>query len=136
MCKKMTLTDQGGETEMEKRTEYGTLTINEEVLGSIVQSAVLEIDGVADLGAFGLGEGLSELIRKDAGTRGISFQETDQGFVVEIAVIVDYGVQLRELGRIIVQKASDALVEAVSVRPVKVVVEVQGIQQRSPEHLP
>ncbi|HBQ95300.1 MAG TPA: hypothetical protein DD856_09845 [Sulfobacillus sp.] len=121
---------------VEKRTEYGTLAINDEVLGAIVQSTVLEIDGVADVGVFGLGEGLSELIRKDSGIRGIAFQETDGGLVVEIAVMVYYGVRIPELGRIVVQRVSEALAEAVSIRPVKVAVEVQGIQQRDSNRHP
>ncbi len=128
--------DKEGDRTVEKRTEYGTLAINEEVLGAIVQSAILEVDGVAGLGVFGLSEGLGELIRKDTGTRGIAFQETNRGFFVEIAVIVDYGVKIPELGRVIVQRVSDALAEAVSMRPVEVIVEVQGIQQRNPEHHP
>ncbi|PSR29939.1 MAG: hypothetical protein C7B47_01110 [Sulfobacillus thermosulfidooxidans] len=118
---------------MERRTEYGTLAINDEVLAAIVQSAVLEMPGVADVGTFGLGEGLTELIKKDPGTRGVTFQDTDQGLVVEIAVIVDYGERIPILGRRIVNRISQVLSDAVSIRPAKVVVEVQGIRSGTPE---
>lgn len=113
---------------MEKRTEYGTLAINDEVLTAIVQSTVLEIPGVADIGTFGLGEGLTELIKKDVGPRGVTFQDTDQGMVVAIAIIVEYGSQIPRLGQYIVERISDTLAEAVSMRPARVIVEVQGIR--------
>ncbi len=117
---------QGGET-LEKRTEYGTLAVHDDVLGAIVQSAALSVPGVVDLGVFRFTEGLGDIIKKDIVARGITLEDTDKGLVIEVAVIVEYGARIPALARMIVQRCSDALAEAVSVRPRRIMVEVQGV---------
>jgi uncharacterized alkaline shock family protein YloU len=112
---------------LEKRTEYGTLAVHDDVLAAIVQSAALSVPGVVDLGVFRFTEGIGEMIKKDVVARGITLEDTDQGLLVEVAVIVEYGTRIPALGRLVVQRCSDALAEAVSIRPRKIMVEVQGV---------
>lgn len=114
---------------MEIRTEYGTLAVHDDVLAAIVQSVVLGVPGVVDVGSFRLGEGLGDIMKKDPAVRGIMLEDTDAGLVVDVAVIVAYGQRIPVLGREIVQKCSDALAEAVAMRPSRIVVEVQGVEQ-------
>ncbi len=114
---------------MEIRTEYGTLAVHDDVLAAIVQSVVLGVPGVVDVGVFRLGEGLGDIMKKDPAVRGIMLEDTDAGLVVDVAVIVAYGQRIPALGREIVQKCSDALAEAVAMRPSRIVVEVQGVEQ-------
>ncbi|AUW94481.1 Asp23/Gls24 family envelope stress response protein [Sulfobacillus sp. hq2] len=121
---------------MEVRTEYGTLAVHDDVLAAIVQSAVLAVPGVVDMGIFRVGEGLTEMVKKDQSVRGVWLEDTDQGLVIHVAVIVAYGQRIPVLGQKIVQQCSDRLAESVSMRPRRVIVEVQGVQVVKEEKAP
>lgn len=112
---------------VENGTELGSVQIHNSVIGAIARVAATKIPGVAEMSG-GLVDGLAGIIGKKAQDRGIRVDAQDEAVVVELHVIVEYGVRIPHVAWQIQTEVRKA-VEAMTGKPVKAVqVVVQGIR--------
>lgn len=105
--------------------EKGTIRISEDVIAVIASNAVSEVDGIA---AFSNASGadLGELIGKKSASKGIRVSFAEEQVVVDVSVMLRYGVSIAGIGGKI-QKAVAAAVESMTGLKPDVNVLVSGI---------
>ncbi len=77
--------------------ERGNLTISDDVIATYISEAVLKTEGVNGLYA-GFSDTLSKnFLGKDSIYKGLKITNDDEGYEIDIYVIVDYGVKIPEI---------------------------------------
>lgn len=112
---------------VENSNELGTVQIHNSVIAAITREASLKIHGVLELSG-GLVDGLAGMIGKKTGDRGIRVESEDTAVVIEVHVILAYGVRIPHVAWQIQTEVRKA-VEQMTGKPVKAVnVIVQGVR--------
>lgn len=112
---------------VENANELGTVQIHHSVIAAIARTAALKIDGVVEL-AGGFVDGLAGMIGKKGGDRGVKVEFEDPAVIIEISVVVAYGVRIPHIAWQLQTEIRKA-VEEMTGKPVKAVnVIVQGIR--------
>ena len=93
--------------------EMGSIHISEEVVSSIAAAAAVEVEGVSSLAA-NLGSDIAELLSSKKNlSKGVRLQMTEEGVVVDVAVLVKYGYAIQDVAKA-VQDAVSSGVEAMT----------------------
>ncbi|HMO49740.1 MAG TPA: Asp23/Gls24 family envelope stress response protein [Kiritimatiellia bacterium] len=113
---------------IENDTELGSVHIHNNVIATIARLAAIKVPGVSEMSG-GIVDDLAGIIRsKKSGDRGIRVTFEDSGVVIEIHVILDYGVRIPHVAWQLQTEVRQA-VEQMTGKHVKAVqVVVQGVK--------
>jgi uncharacterized alkaline shock family protein YloU len=112
---------------IENDTELGSVQIHNNVIATIARLAAVKVPGVCEMSG-GIVDDLAGMIRKKSGDRGIRVSFEDAGVVIEIHVILDYGVRIPNVAWQLQTEVRQA-VEQMTGKQVKAVqVVVQGVK--------
>lgn len=112
---------------VENSNELGSVQIHNSVIAAIARVAALKIDGVIELSG-GLVDGLAGMIGKKSGDRGIRVEFEDTAVVIEVHVVLAFGVRIPHVAWQLQTEIRKA-VEQMTGKPVKAVnVVVQGVR--------
>jgi len=116
----------------EESTSLGDIKINLSVINNIVRLAALEVPGVVSVsGSFK--DGLAEMFSKDA-ERGVKVAENEAGeYVVEIHVILKFGVKLDATASRIQQSIYNQVDNMTSKSCASITVFIDGVKMEKPE---
>lgn len=105
----------------------GSLKISDEVIARYVMKATLSIEGISALSG-GLTESLSKnILGKELPYKGVKIAQTEEGIVIDIYVIVNYGFKIPQVAWDI-QEGVKKEVELMMESTVKAVnIHVQGV---------
>ena len=115
-----------GETYITCRDEKGSINISEDVISSMVRSAVSEVDGVAGLSNTAGGE-IAELIGLKSVTKGVKVQFVDDRIVVDTILTVRYGCKIVDVARGVQEKVLNVIQSTTGFENAEVNVHVSGI---------
>ena len=79
-----------GENYITCQAEKGSINISEEVISSVVRSAISEIEGVAGLSNTA-GAEIAELIGLKTLSKGVKVQFVEEKIVADVIITVEYG---------------------------------------------
>jgi uncharacterized alkaline shock family protein YloU len=109
---------------------YGSITITEDVIAVCVREAVSRTQGVHELFG-GFQDALSQnILGKELKFKGIKISDEADGVVIDIQIIVDYGVKIPEVAWDLQRRVKNELEEMTDAAVKAVNVVVQGV------HLP
>ena len=91
-----------------RKMDKGTINISEDVITSLVKSALLETEGVADL-ANASGAEIAELTGYKTNVRGVKIRYQEERLIVDAVITVSYGNNIIDVAR----KAQEAVLTAV-----------------------
>lgn len=112
---------------LENDTELGSVQIHNNVIATIARLAAVKVPGVSEMSG-GIVDDLAGMIRKKTGDRGIHVELEDTGVVIEIHVILEYGVRIPNVAWQLQTEVRQA-VEQMTGKHVKAVqVVVQGVK--------
>lgn len=119
----------------EESSSLGDIKINLSVINNIVRLAALEVPGVVSVsGSFK--DGLAEMFSKEA-ERGVKVAENEAGeYVVEIHVILKFGVKLDATASRIQQSICSQISNMTSKSCATVTVFIDGVKMEKPEVAP
>ena len=111
----------------EAEEKFGSIKIADEVIIAYVYEAVNATDGVATL-AGGISDSIPKsFLGKNPQFRGIRINQTDEGILIDVSVIVRYGVKIPEVAWDLQESVKHG-VEGVTGETVKAVnIHVQGV---------
>lgn len=116
-----------GDNYIRCQEENGSINISEEVISSIVRSAISEVDGVAGLSNTA-GSELAELIGLKTLSRGIKVQFDDNDkIVVDLIITVLYGCNIVTVARNVQDKVMNIVQSTTGIESAEVNVHVSGI---------
>jgi len=112
---------------IENDTELGSVQIHNNVIATIARLAAIKVPGVHEMSG-GIVDDLAGMIRKKSGDRGIRVDFDESGVVIQIHVILEYGVRIPHVAWQLQTEVRQA-VEQMTGKHVKAVqVIVQGVK--------
>ena len=106
--------------------EKGSINISEEVIVSLVKSAVGEIEGVSGL-SHAAGAALAELIGIKTVSKGVKVAFEDDTIVVDVIINVCYGSSIVSVARAVQEKLLSTVQSVTGFEKAKINVHVAGI---------
>lgn len=110
-------------------TKLGNVDISNEVIASIVGCAATDIYGIVGMASKNqLRDGFNEILKRENYTKGVVVRQEDSGTVVDVYIIVGYGVKISEVCRNVQSKVKYNLETMLGAPTAKVNVYVQGVK--------
>ncbi|MCR5664795.1 MAG: Asp23/Gls24 family envelope stress response protein [Oscillospiraceae bacterium] len=106
--------------------ELGSINISEDVIVSLVRSAVAEVEGVAGLANTAGGE-LSELLGLKTVTKGVKVQLDENRVTVDVIINVYYGRSIVQVAQEVQEKISGVIQATTGFEKPQVNVHVSGL---------
>ncbi len=116
---------------MTEDTRLGTVDVHPVAIASIASDAVLQCYGVVGMAADVLREGLAELLQRGSYHRGVEARVVDQRVVIDLYVIMEYGVRISEVARNIMCSVKFNVEKTLGMPVSEVNVHVQGLRVSS-----
>ncbi|USS85297.1 Asp23/Gls24 family envelope stress response protein [Fructilactobacillus ixorae] len=110
-------------------TKYGSIDIDNDVIATVVGGAATDNYGVVGMASRNqIKDGMNEILRRDAYSRGIIVRQVDDEIQVDVNIIVSYGTKISEVSRTVQAKVKYNLETMLGVTADSVNVFVQGVK--------
>lgn len=117
----------------EQQTSFGQIEISPAAVATIVSQSVHQCYGVVGMASKGFVNGIAQLLSRDTSRKGIEVKIGEDGILVDVYVVVEYGIRIRAVAESI-QNSVKFHIERTLGQPVKAVnVYVQGLRMTEEE---
>lgn len=106
--------------------EGGSINISDDVIATMVKTAVREVEGVASM-ATTAGPAVAELLGKKSASKGIKVQFSDDAVIIDVVVMVKYGSNVVNVAKAIQEAVQNAVQAMTGLENVTVNVHVSGV---------
>ena len=114
---------------VEKKTNYGSISVSEEAVASLAGGVITEsygVDGIASKQI--LKDGWAELLKKENYTKGVVVRNGKAGLEIDLYIVVSFGVKISEVVTEAQKKVKYMLEKSLSQEVAQVNVFVQGVR--------
>ncbi|KGO23718.1 Asp23/Gls24 family envelope stress response protein [Oenococcus alcoholitolerans] len=110
---------------LKMKTNIGQVNIDDDVISTIVGTAASESFGVVGMASKSLKDGFSQVLQRPNYGRGILLTQADDQLIVDVHIIVEYGVKLSEVSKAVQKQVRYALEKnlGVSINQINVIIE-------------
>jgi uncharacterized alkaline shock family protein YloU len=117
----------------EQDISYGQIEVSPAAIITVVSQSVHQCYGVVGMASKGFVNGIAQLLSRDTSKKGIEVKIEEEGIVVDVYVVVEYGIRIRAVAES-VQNSIKFHIERTLGQPVKAVnVYVQGLRMNVEE---
>ncbi len=114
---------------VEKKTNYGSISVSEDAVASLVGGVITECYGVVGMASKQvLRDGWAEMLKKENYARGVVVKKNDEGLDIDLYIIVGFGVKISEVVLEAQKKVKYMLEKTLSLEVTSVNVFVQGVR--------
>ncbi len=109
-------------------TEYGNVTVDEEVIARISGITAMECYGVVGMAARNVKDGLVQLLMLDSLTKGIAIEINENKLSLSFHIIVEYGVKISAVADNLISTVKYKVKEQVGLDVEKVNIFIEGVR--------
>jgi uncharacterized alkaline shock family protein YloU len=110
-------------------TEYGTISIAEDVIATVAGLAAMDCYGLVGMASRKqVKDSLSELLGRDNPGRGVEVRISGEDVQVDLYIVVSYGVNIYEVAQNVRDKVRYVLNESIGIAVDRVNIFVQGVR--------
>ncbi len=114
---------------VERKTNYGSISVSEDAIASLAGGVITECYGVVGMASKQvLRDGWAELLNKENYGRGVVVRVTDNGLEIDLYIIMSFGVKISEAVKEAQKKVKYVLEKTLSQDVNAVNVFVQGVR--------
>ena len=114
---------------VEKKTNYGSISVSEEAVASLAGGVITESYGVVGMASKQiLKDGWAELLKKENYTKGVVVRNGKAGLEIDLYIVVCFGVKISEVVTEAQKKVKYMLEKSLSQEVAQVNVFVQGVR--------
>ena len=124
----MTLREEGFFMECKINNDLGQITISEDVLLKVAGYAALECYGIVAMSSKRAKDGFVEWLGRENLTKGVQINVTDGGIDIDLFIIVEYGISIVEVCKIIKSQVCYKIENMTGARVRRVNISVEGIR--------
>ena len=106
----------------------GEINISQNVFANIVGNVINNCFGVVGMAAKSTTEGIVSLLKKENYEKGVKVTSEDNEFVIELHIIVSYGINLPAIARSIAKEVKYSVEKMTGLRVKKVNVHIDGMK--------
>ncbi|GAF41250.1 hypothetical protein FC83_GL002218 [Agrilactobacillus composti DSM 18527 = JCM 14202] len=111
------------------KTRYGDIDISNEVIATVVGGAATDIYGIVGMASKNqIRDNVNDILKRENFSRGVVVRQQDDQIVVNIYIIISYGVKLSEVGRNVQDKVKYNLQSMLGIKAKSVNIFVQGVK--------
>ncbi|MEA1961071.1 MAG: Asp23/Gls24 family envelope stress response protein [Bacillota bacterium] len=111
-----------------KSTELGEISVEKDVVETIAGLATMECYGLVGMVAHNIQAGLSNILGIDSIRKGVEVKKTEDGLIVDVHVIVGYGIPIAKVASNVMQKVTHVLENNAAIPVAAVNVNVKGVK--------
>ena len=115
-----------GDNYISCKAENGSINISEDVISTLIRTAITEIDGVAGISNTA-GAELAELIGIKTVSKGIKVQIVDDTIKVDAVILVRYGCNIVNVAKEVQNSVTEAVQAITGIDKAEVNVHVSGV---------
>ena len=108
--------------------DLGIVNISEEVISIIAGLTAVECYGLVGMASQGIQDGIARLLGRENLNQGIEVHKVEDGIVVELYIIVEYGTKISEVASNVMNRVRYTLEEQAGINVVAVNINVQGVR--------
>jgi uncharacterized alkaline shock family protein YloU len=115
--------------ETASKRHLGTINISPDAIAMVAGIATLQCFGIVGMASRTIQDGISELLTgKDNLAKGIEVVIDEERVLVELNIIVEYGVRIKEVANNVIESVRYAIENQFGLQAAKVNVIVQGVR--------
>lgn len=111
-----------------RSNEHGDITVSRELVETLAGLATLDSYGLVGMVPQNLASGIGNLLGIDSIRKGVVVNSSDQGLIIDVHVIVGYGLKITEVAHSVMQKVTYVLEKNAELPVARVNVNVQGVR--------
>ena len=108
--------------------KFGSINYSVDVLANIVGISTMECYGVVGMASKSTSEGIWVLIKGDNLSKGVKIDTKNDGLIIELYVIVEYGTKISVIANNIIQKIKYNVENYTGLMVSSITVNVQGVR--------
>ncbi len=109
-------------------TEMGSIVIDRDVLAKYAGTATTECIGIVGMAAVNVKDGVTKLLKKENAGRGVTLNIINNKIVIELHVIVAYGVSIRAVAQNVLENVKYKVEQYTGMQVEKINVIVEGVR--------
>ena len=109
-------------------TEYGDIKIENEVIAKYAGSSAVECFGVVGMASVNVKDGFVRWLKKDNITRGVNVSVKDDSLIINLHIIVAYGVSISAVADNLISNVRYKVEEFTNMKVNKINVIVEGVR--------
>lgn len=113
------------------QSSRGCVNIANDVLADLAGYAALESYGIVAMASPTLRDGVAQLLPAQKLRKGVRVSSSDEGVVVDLYVVIEFGTNLTEVSHNLADRVRYALAHTAQVEVANVDVHVQGVKVRT-----
>ncbi len=110
------------------KNEYGTITIDNEVIARIAGLAAMDCYGIVGMAAKNVKDGLVQLLKRESLTKGIKLVINDEFLVIDLHIIVEYGTNISAIADTLISTVKYRVEEYVGLNVEEINIFVEGVR--------
>jgi len=110
---------------------WGRIQVFPTAVAAIAGHAAMGCYGIGGMAARGLRDGFAQLLRREHFDKGVDVEQNEEGLVIDVYVIVQYGMRISEVAHNLQETVKFEVERSVNVPVVRVNVTVQGVREES-----
>lgn len=118
-------------TTLVQARQWGRIEVFPSAVAAIAGHAALRCYGISGMAARGLRDGFAELLRREHVDKGVDVVSVDDGLVIDVFVIVQYGIRISEVAHNLQETVKFEVERSVNVPVLKINVNVQGVREEA-----
>ncbi|MBC7075114.1 MAG: Asp23/Gls24 family envelope stress response protein [Syntrophomonadaceae bacterium] len=111
-----------------KTTEMGEILVSKEAVETIAGLAAVDCYGLVGMVPLNIQSGITSILGRESIRKGVEVLSTEDGLVVDVHVIVGYGVKVSEVAYNVMQKVTYVLEKIAGLKVASVNVNVKGVK--------
>ena len=108
--------------------EYGVVSISQKVISDLASNVAAKCYGVVGMGSRNKKDGIVKLLKSDNMNKGIEVKKAEDGFLIDLHIIVQYGVNIEAVCESVVSRVRYNIEKYLGIKLKKVTVKVEGIR--------
>ena len=108
--------------------DLGEVFIANNVIAEVAGAVASKCYGVVGMATRSKKDGLVSLLRQDVMTKGIGVSVEDNGIIIDIHIIIEYGMNINSVCKSIVNRVRYTIEKSVGLRVNRVNVRVEGVR--------
>ncbi len=114
---------------MDKDTEWGQISVHDDVLAALAGAAAIATPGVVGLITRHHAEDDAPKMVQEQLAKGVTITQDSWGMTIDISLTVRYGVKIKDVGLAVIGAVERVIVEAVAISPRRIAIHIEGVRK-------
>ena len=110
------------------KSEYGEVSVSNNVIAMIAGEAANKCYGVVGMASRGKKDGIVNLLKPDNMTKGIGVSVEDSGVVIDMHIVVEFGVNIKVICDSIMHNVKYKVESSTGLKVTRVTVQVESVR--------